>query len=662
MRLFTYTSYINTAEGGRDNLRCHVRETAWEDGVSAVFIKALCRDSADGTDHSIHSEQGVVIQACAAAPVRRYMAIYRHSEYWCRPFFGQELTDMPDETQALVLELENGLFCVVLPVVNDTCKCVLKGCSPDTFSARVFSWYPCCYSCEGLAFVYAAAPRPAQAMTACVKSALHLLNSQTRHRTSRRYPALFDFLGWCTWDSMHIQVSQEGLLHKCREFQAKNIPVKWMILDDMWATVTDFYGEEHDHGKNMIELMHRSMLSHFEADPKRFPQGLAACIAKIADFGIQTGIWHPTTGYWKGFDPKGEGYRLLKDYLIRASNGYIVPDWQEHNAYLYYKTLHDFFRRCGAEFVKVDNQTMTRRYYKGLAPVGEVARAFHSGLEASVGEHFDNAMINCMGMGSEDIWNRSVSPISRCSDDFQPENRTWFAKHVLQCAYNSLFLGEFYWCDWDMWWTDDAQAGKNSLLRAISGGPIYISDPLDRSKRDILDPLILKNGRILRCDRPCTPTFDCVTVDPRAENRALKLQNTVGTHAVMAVLNITRDNGPAFAEISGHDIDGFSAEEYAVYEHYSREVRILRGKERFSVTLADNDDYRLYIFAPLDKGFAAIGRTDKLISPAAIRYVHREEIVLEEDGPCAWVKDGRLCTRHCAPSPEPPVPPCPAVG
>ena len=66
MRLFTYTSYINTAEGGRDNLRCHVRETAWEDGVSAVFIKALCRDSADGTDHSIHSEQGVVIQACAA--------------------------------------------------------------------------------------------------------------------------------------------------------------------------------------------------------------------------------------------------------------------------------------------------------------------------------------------------------------------------------------------------------------------------------------------------------------------------------------------------------------------------------------------------------------------------------------------------------------------
>ena len=260
-----------------------------------------------------------------------------------------------------------------------------------------------------------------------------------------------------------------------------------------------------------------------------------------------------------------------------------------------------------------------------------------------MGEHFDNAMINCMGMGSEDIWNRSVSPISRCSDDFQPENRSWFTKHVLQCAYNSLFLGEFYWCDWDMWWTDDAQAGKNSLMRAVSGGPVYVSDQLDRSKRDILAPLILEDGRILRCDRPCTPTFDCVTADPTTGNRALKLQNTVGEHAVMSVLNINRDNRPVNARISGRHIDGFLAEEYVVYEHYSRKVQILHGKEAFDVTLEDNDDYRLYIFAPLKNGFAAIGRIDKLISPAAIRYVHREEIVLKEHGPCAWVKDGELC-------------------
>ncbi|MFQ9800140.1 MAG: Sip1-related alpha-galactosidase [Clostridia bacterium] len=133
--------------------------------------------------------------------------------------------------------------------------------------------------------------------------------------------------------------------------------------------------------------------------------------------------------------------------------------------------------------IKIDNQSMVNRFYKGLAPVGEIARSYHDGMEASVGEHFDNAMINCMGMASEDMWNRAISPISRCSDDFMPENSEWFHKHILQCSYNSFVQGQFYYCDWDMWWSDDGQAEKNSILRGISGGPIYVSDPIGRSKK-----------------------------------------------------------------------------------------------------------------------------------------------------------------------------------
>ena len=77
-----------------------------------------------------------------------------------------------------------------------------------------------------------------------------------------------------------------------------------------------------------------------------------------------------------------------------------------------------------------------------------------------------------MGMASENMWNRQSTNISRCTDDFKPEDRAWFKKHILQCAYNSFVQGQFHICDWDMWWTDDGQAVKNSVLRAISGGPI----------------------------------------------------------------------------------------------------------------------------------------------------------------------------------------------
>ena len=478
------------------------------------------------------------------------------------------------------------------------------------------------------------------------REALRLMNSGTRHRTERRYPAVFEYLGWCSWDSMQIRVSEEGVLEKCEEFKNKEIPVKWAILDDMWAEIRDFYGREYNEFIEMIHIMHASAMYHFEADPIRFPNGLAGCISKMKEYGLEVGMWMPTTGYWRGIEPNSPAHHILKDSLIQLDNGYLMPDWHSEKCYKYFKTFHDFFRKCGATFVKTDNQSMIMKYYKNLGPVGQIAREYHDGLEASVGEHFDNAMINCMGTASEDIWNRAVSPISRCSGDFKPENKAWFTQHILQCAYTSLFQGQFYWCDWDMWWTDDGQGAKNSLMRAISGGPIYVSDKIGRSKKELLMPLCLESGKILRCDKPAIPTADCVTIDPTTSGKAMKLQNTVGEYGIMAVLNLDADEKPVSTTIRGQQIDGFEADEYVVYEHYSKEIRILKKDASFDLTLTSPDEYKLFIFAPLHNGFAAIGRTDKFISPKTIRYVHKEDIVLEEDGPYAYVKDGKLVLKN----------------
>ena len=163
-------------------------------------------------------------------------------------------------------------------------------------------------------------------------------------------------------------------------------------------------------------------------------------------------MWHPTTGYWKGLDPEGEAFRQLEPCLICAGDeGIYIHSPDRQKAYRYYCVIHDYLKSCGAEFVKIDNQSMNRRYYKNFAPVGLVARQFHDAMEASVGQHFDHQMINCMGMTSEDMWNRSTSPVSRCSDDFLPEDEAWFTKHILQCSYNCLIQGQFYYCDWNMW-------------------------------------------------------------------------------------------------------------------------------------------------------------------------------------------------------------------
>lgn len=285
---------------------------------------------------------------------------------------------------------------------------------------------------------------------------------------------------------------------------------------------------------------------------------------------------------------------------------------------------------------------MSRRFYKNLDPVGSVARQFHNGMEASVGQHFDNRMINCMGMASEDMWNRSVSPISRCSDDFQPENREWFSKHIVQCSFNCLVQGQFYYCDWDMWWTDDAQAIKNSVIRAVSGGPIYVSDEYERSRRDVLVPLILEDGKILRCDRPGMPSKDSLTEDPTVSGKVFKIQNVCSSSGVIAAFNLDAENGSVKGRISPKDIEGLKGDSFVVYEHFSGDYRILKADEGFEITLKSSDEFKLYIVVPIENGFAAIGRTDKFISPKTIECVCGESIKLVENGPYAYVKDNKL--------------------
>lgn len=626
-------AYLKLSNGERQEH--HVKLTQKpEDGVCAVYLDGFANSTLD-------SEFGAGIEMRIDG-VKRWMADYRYTEHWCRPAFGCSLSEIPDETQGLIYEKEDGSFGVILPVVSEKYKCVLAGDPEGKLLAKLFSWYGGLVNCNALAFLWAEGDDPYAMLKQCSETGLRLLGTGYRTREERRYPEIFEYLGWCSWDAFEIRVDEEGLLAKCREFKEKEIPVKWAIIDDMWGEVRDFYGVEYQQREEMFRLMHASKVYSFEADPIRFPNGLKHCIGKIKEQGIKVGMWHPTTGYWMGIDPEGDIYRDHKDCLIQTKDGRYIHSYEKGKAYQYYTAFHDYLRQCGAEFVKIDNQSMTRRFYRNLAPVGQVARQFHDAMEASVGQHFDNCMINCMGMASEDMWNRSVSPISRCSGDFVPENSAWFTKHILQCAYNCLVQGQFYYCDWDMWWTDDGQAEKNSILRAISGGPIYVSDTLGRSRAEVLEPLVLKDGRILRCDNPAMPAKDCLTESPITSGKVFKVQNICNGCGVIAAFHLNEEDKPVTGTISPKDVVGLSGEEFAVYEHFSRKMTVLKYDETMPLELENGNEYRLYVIVPLNSGCGMIGRTDKFISPATYRYNKSGVAELVEDGPYAYVQDRKL--------------------
>ncbi|MBO7404813.1 MAG: hypothetical protein J6V24_07600, partial [Clostridia bacterium] len=264
------------------------------------------------------------------------------------------------------------------------------------------------------------------------------------------------------------------------------------------------------------------------------------------------------------------------------------------------------------------------------------------GLEGSVGLHFDNTMINCMGMASEDLWNRGFSSICRCSDDFQPENRPWFTKHILQCAYNSILQGQFYWNDYDMWWTDDTQAVKNSVLRAVSGGPIYVSDEIGRSRPEIFEPLAFDDGRILRCDRSGMPTADCLLDDPRTSGKPFKIQNRIGRAGVVAVFHIAEEDGPLEGILRPSDVPGLEGEEFVVYEYFTQGRWRIPKDGELHIRLLDREDVRIYTLIPYENGFAPIGRIDKFLPYAAVTAQIGEAVTLYEPGPYAYIKDGKF--------------------
>ena len=319
------------------------------------------------------------------------------------------------------------------------------------------------------------------------------------------------------------------------------------------------------------------------------------------------------------------------------------------HAFLYFSRMHAFFRDCGADFMKIDNQCFIRRWYRNVTPVTDAAKNLHTGIEASVGMIFDNNLINCMCMASENMFSRPTTAIARCSNDFQPENRAWFAKHIMQCAYNGLVQGQYYYNDWDMWWSDDEQATKNSVLRALSGGPIYVSDRLERSRAEIFRPLCFSDGRILRADNVAVPTPDCLLADMTAELHPLKVFNRVGKAAYIAAFNLhaEADHVAVAGSLSPAEIPGLEGDTFLLYEYFTGTWKLISQSASEPITLPDADTFRLYSLIPVENGTAVVGDTTKFLSVRAVsdsangfvRMIEGGTLKIYSAAPITYAKD-----------------------
>ncbi|MFD0674592.1 Sip1-related alpha-galactosidase [Cohnella sp. GCM10027633] len=597
-----------------------------------VHAEAEVTQDPFGVSNRLAPKDGILLRVSEPEGGGRAMSSYHfYKSWWTRPHFGDRFADVPDKTQSMLWQAAGSSSYVQWTTVSaEREKTTLRGDGSDKDGGLIVAVSPNRIGGRRVSSLLLAGAigNDPFALPERVASVGYLgLGRQAMLRRERTYPPMFDKLGWCSWDAFYHAVSEQGLIDKAEEFKALGLPVGWFMIDDGWMDVKD-----------------RQLVS-FGTDRTKFPGGLAPAVRRLKEqYGIgEVGVWHTMNGYWYGIDPDSELAVRFRGQLLATGTDRLIPHPEPEKGYAFWRAWHAELQREGIDLVKVDSQSSLGDLLGSAYPVGEASAGTHEALEASVATHFQGRIINCMGMAEENLWARPYSAINRNSDDYFPKRAGSFREHALQNAYNSLYHGAFHWGDWDMWWTRNDDALASGVLRAVSGGPLYVSDGVGATDPARLWPLLLRDGTVLRCDQPGLPTEDGLFVDPNTAPVPLKVWNRVGKSGVVAAFHIGFDEGDVTGQLRAGDVPGLEGDRFAVYETLSGVGCWLGGDgEELPLRLASGET-RMYAIVPAaSDGFAAIGLSGKHVAPATIAWqagdADRRIVKLREGGSFVFMR------------------------
>ncbi|MBD5472113.1 MAG: hypothetical protein HDR20_04210 [Lachnospiraceae bacterium] len=605
-----------------EGIRIEVKENS-ADGCQYGEIRLNMKNESCRENYNLRMEKPIRVYIPMEEHPEKITAMYLFNEWWTRPAFVNGFQDIPDFTQAAFFKYKDWFACFV-PMVGREFKSYMVSGTETEICLEMTAYLGGQKEIDEPLYLLAEGSTLAEAVH---KAFVWLAEyKEIRLREKRRIPEMFQFLGWCSWDAFYREVSEEKIRHKAEELMEKNVPVKWMIIDDGWLSVQD------------------ELLYDFAPDKEKFPNGFKSMIRDIKAKGDIKwfGVWHALGGYWGGILKESNLDVKEYPYLYRTVNGKIIPSPQTGERF--YRDWYQELRQEEIDFVKVDGQSAVPYYFENSLPVSEAARGMNQALESGA-SYMDGAIINCMGMAMESILARPTSAISRNSDDFVPDKENGFAEHLLQNAYNAVYHNELYCCDWDMFWTEHEDCVKHSLLRAVSGGPVYFSDRIGKTNPEVLKPLVYEDGRILMMDRAAKPTEDCVFLNPM-EGGVLKLHNVAswgqsGKGGGIAAYNLTgQRQSYNFKPADIPDIEMSDA--YWVYDFFGKKVFVLNRNESHEGAL-EADGFAWFVILPKKKTGSCLGLLNKYAGFMAVESIQENDgaqtIVVRESGLVGWISE-----------------------
>ncbi len=553
----------------------------------------------------------------------RFTCCHRYEPYWMTVKAGTRGDEVPVETQFLLVERPDHTVALLVPLLDGAFRCALQGSGEDAIELVAELGDPAVVTDTVTGLFIAAGSDPFSLIEESARSVMQHMGIG-RLRADKPVPEFIDLFGWCTWDAFYQEVSHEKVRQGLESFARGGILPKLLILDDGWQSEQGMPTGER-------------RLTSFAANDK-FPGGLAPTVRMAKDeFGVETFlVWHALAGYWGGVHPPSFPQYDVQPVARSFSPGILhyYPDHNENwwgsvigvispnSIDRFYQDYHRSLRQQGVDGVKVDTQASLEAVSAGRGGRVGMMQRYHEALEGSAQVHFGGRLINCMSLSNDMLYSALSSNLTRTSTDFWPERPHTHGLHLYVNAQVSLWFGEFIHPDWDMFQSGHPWGGYHAAARAISGGPVYVSDKPGTHDFDLLRKLVLPDGRTLRALQPARLTRDCLFHDPTREDVLLKIFNLNYQAGVIGVFNARYDpqssgNGMITGSITPKDVAGLEGELFAIYAHNSRELRLIKCDEQWELALPQAG-FEIFTVVPVDQGVAPLGLVELFNSAGAV--------------------------------------------
>ncbi|KAL8041854.1 hypothetical protein ABFX02_09G011200 [Erythranthe guttata] len=510
---------------------------------------------------------------------RKFVCLFVAKIWWMIPRIGKSGSDIPLETQMLLIEAEedsvsdlvneeksnvNKFYVLVLPVLDGAFRTTLQGNESNELQFCYESGDPQVQTCQALEGVFVnSGDNPFDLLKDSIKI-LAKHKGTFSHLENKKIPAHLDWFGWCTWDAFYTDVTPAGIKQGLQSFKEGGISPKFLIIDDGWqSTVNEFRKE----GQPLIEgTQFATRLADIKENSKfKVSEESNGSCSNLKDlihdikqnYGLKyVYMWHALAGYWGGvltssenlkkYNPKleypvqspgkiGNIRDIAMDSLEKYGVGLIDPTKIRD----FYNDMHSYLADCGVDGVKVDVQNLLETLGAGYGGRVSITKQYHEALDESIEKNFvDNNLICCMSHNSDSIFTSKKSATARASEDFMPNEPSFQTLHIASVSFNSLLLGEVVVPDWDMFHSNHATAEFHGAARALGGCPVYVSDKPGKQDFEILKKLVLADGSILRARYAGRPTRDCLFIDPVMDGKSLlKIWNLNKLTGVVGVFN-----------------------------------------------------------------------------------------------------------------------------